>query len=80
MKSSFPRHFAKESLLALFKRNSENMKNLLTVSKQMNVRNWLQSHSMRWEQTFMLNSQSRCSALFGKKLDMQLGTQTLTLA
>ena len=37
MRSSFHRRFANESLLALLKRNSENMKNLLTFSKQMNM-------------------------------------------
>lgn len=32
---SYPRHFTSESLLAMFKRNSENKRNLLKFSEQM---------------------------------------------
>lgn len=37
MSYSYPRHFANEPLLALFKRNSENMRNLLKFSEQMSM-------------------------------------------
>lgn len=37
MRSSYPKHFANESLLAMFKRKSKNMRNLLKFSEQMNM-------------------------------------------
>lgn len=74
MRSSFHRHFANESLLALLKRNSENMKNLLTFSKQMNVsENWLCSHLLRWQQTFITHSRGTA----GDELGALLGAQTV---